>query len=81
MLPLNVSAQMVPPLEPLDRILASSFRTQIFRYASHVSGMVNDYVSGHVPVCGRGVSAGSRCWTRDAFDMLLLVSSAHVVSE
>jgi hypothetical protein len=79
--PLNVSAQMVPPPKPLDRILTSSFGTQIFRYANHMSGMVNDYVSLHVPVFGRGVSAGGRCWTCDAFAMLLLVSSARIVNE
>jgi hypothetical protein len=80
MLPPNVSAQMISPPKPLDRIVTSSFRTQISRYAS-VPGMVNGYVSVHVPFFGCVVSAGGRCWTRDWFEVLLLVSSAGIVSE
>jgi hypothetical protein len=78
--PPNVSAQMISPPKPLDRILTSSFRTQILWHAN-VSGMVNGYVSGHVPFFGCAVSAGGRCWTRNGFEVLLLVSSAGIVSE
>jgi hypothetical protein len=78
--PSNVSDQMISPPKPPDRILTSSFWAQILRYAS-VSGMVNGYVSGHVPFFGCTVSAGGRSWTRDGFEVLLLVSSAGIVSE
>jgi hypothetical protein len=80
MLPLNVSFQIVSPPKPLDRILAFNFRTQILWYPNG-SGMVNGYVSVHVPVFGCAVSAGRRCWTRDRFEMLLLVSSIGIVGE
>jgi hypothetical protein len=80
MLPPNVSAQMISPPKPLYRILTSSFRTQMLRYAN-VSRMVNGYVPGHVSFFGCPVSAGGRYWTRDGFEVLLLVSSAGIVSE
>jgi len=79
MLPLNVSTQMISPPKPFDRILTSSFRTQILRY-TYVSRMVSVYVSLHVPFFSCAVSATLRCWTRDGFEVLLLVSSAGIVS-